>query len=689
MSDIDVSNTYAIDKQNPVDAIMGSDGIISRYGGELVRDNLTIRLYQSRGLDRDVLISYGKNVIGINETIDISSVVTRLMPIGKDGLLLPEKYLDSSLISNYPHPIVKAIEFNNCETTADLRIAGQTYLSQNDKPLVNYKIDFIELTKTVEYANYSILETVYMGDTVTVRHSKLGIDLKFKVIRIRTNALTNRIEEVELGSFKPNLATSINNAIASLSNQQAQDKSDLQQAIDNATSQINSALGGYVVKRNGELLIMDTEDVSTATKVWRWNEGGLGYSGTGYNGPYRTAITADGHIVADFMDTGSLNASIIKTGTITSKTGKLSIGLDDEVLNIGGKIVYDGATGQVTFAPSVVLSWNNIGDKPAFAPSNADNTAGALLGNGFTKIGSNYVYTGTLTAEQINAIAINGITITAVDELAIRGHADTNLGVNPKLVWQCADSDGTSSIRNTPTNAGGGITESDTLVWEVNSNDADGTSEVYRGRIFVQGKNASGVGGWADLIVKGTLQVGIGGGYHDAPFGVDMTGKINFGGVCDINPYGGYLRLATAGGYIRINKDPATEGFIDFIYSDPMAGDTRVGTIGLNGVYTGSSTNVSGGDALTTTAVYSSDGLGLTVTRDGVVQDYVLTKDDSGRVDSLISGAIVTTIAYSVDGLSLTVTTNGSVQTYTLTRDSSNRVDSITTGSGSSTTITY
>ena len=397
MSDINEADTYEIDKINPVEAIMGSDGVISRYGGELVRDNFTIRLYQARGIDRGVLVSYGKNVIGIEETINMDSVCTRLLPVGKDGLLLTEKYLDSELINNYPHPIVKSIEFTDCETEDELREAGQSYLNATDKPLVNYTVDFIELTKTVEYKHYAILETVFMGDTVTIRHTKLGIDIKAKVIRIKKNLLTNRIEEVELGSFKPNFATGINDVITVITDKQDKDKTDLQTAIDNATAQINNALGGYVIKQNGELLIMDTEDIATAVKVWRWNQGGLGYSGTGYNGPFRTAITADGHIVADFMDTGTLTASLIKTGTITSKTGKLSIGLDEEVLNIGGKIIYDGATGKVTFASDVILSWGNIGDIP---PGLGDFD----LGSNFTVIGETYIYTGTLIAQQINAV---------------------------------------------------------------------------------------------------------------------------------------------------------------------------------------------------------------------------------------------------------------------------------------------
>jgi phage minor structural protein len=405
MSDIDSTDSYTILRQNPVEAILGEKGIVSKYGGELVRDNYTIRLLQERGTDRGVLVSYGKNVIGIEETLNMTGVVTRLMPIGKNGRLLPEKYLDSPLIGNYPHPIVKAIEFWDLETEEALRTAGQNYLIQNDKPLGNYVIDFIELTKTSEYKDYAILETVYMGDTVTVRHSKLGVDLKCKVIRIKKNELTGRIKEVELGSFRANFSdtfSSLHSSITTIGNRQIQDKTDLQFAIDNATLQINSALGGYVVKRNGELLIMDTEDINTATKVWRWNQGGLGYSGTGYNGPFRTAITADGHIVANFVDTGELTASIVKTGTLTSKTGKLSIGLDNEVLNIGGEIIYNGATGEVTFGPSVVLTWANLPEDVANV-NNLPEGGGGLDEAQVTTISRHEIATARIKVDQLTA----------------------------------------------------------------------------------------------------------------------------------------------------------------------------------------------------------------------------------------------------------------------------------------------
>ncbi|MCR6699619.1 hypothetical protein NVV37_24650, partial [Escherichia coli] len=105
------------------------------------------------------------------------------------------------------------------------------------------------------------------------------------------------------------------------------DKSAMQKSIEDATTTINSALGGYVLKRNSELLIMVNNDVNAAQKIWRWNVNGLGYSSTGYNGPYATAITKDGKINADFVTTGTLDANVIKTGVLSSQDDSLKFDL--------------------------------------------------------------------------------------------------------------------------------------------------------------------------------------------------------------------------------------------------------------------------------------------------------------------------------------------------------------------------
>ena len=122
----------------------------------------------------------------------------------------------------------------------------------------------------------------------------------------------------------------------------------LEQAIINATNSITGNSGGYVELRDtnndskpDEILILDTEDVSTATKVWRWNKAGLGYAenaaGNAYNGPYRTAITADGQINAEFITTGTLSAEHIYLEKTDSKTGLLTdfIRIEDVTMVFG------------------------------------------------------------------------------------------------------------------------------------------------------------------------------------------------------------------------------------------------------------------------------------------------------------------------------------------------------------------
>lgn len=114
--------------------------------------------------------------------------------------------------------------------------------------------------------------------------------------------------------------------------------SAVQQAVDQATEDITGAKDSHVrliYDSSGglqEILIMDTDDIATAVKVWRWNSGGLGYSRNGYAGPYTTAITQSGSIVADFITTGILNANLIRTGIITGENGGTQFDLNQGII---------------------------------------------------------------------------------------------------------------------------------------------------------------------------------------------------------------------------------------------------------------------------------------------------------------------------------------------------------------------
>ncbi|EJO5349021.1 phage tail protein [Clostridium botulinum] len=216
-------------RKNVVEAIMGKNGIIQTWGGEIVRDNFNIGIWDNRGNDRGVLIQGGKNLVGIEEDLDTDNVITRIMPTGLDEndtvIMLPEKYIDSPNINMYSHPKVKHIHYGNIKVNKETNITKDDVIrllrlkvkelyevEKVDIPEVNYKVDFIELSKTEEYKDYINLEKVEVGDTVTVRYDKLNLDIKAKVIKT-TKKLKGKTwvnEKVELGNFKNNVTTSLN-----------------------------------------------------------------------------------------------------------------------------------------------------------------------------------------------------------------------------------------------------------------------------------------------------------------------------------------------------------------------------------------------------------------------------------------------------------------------------------------------
>jgi phage minor structural protein len=197
-SNITRTSTLNISMGNAVESIFS---IIDLWVGELVRDNFNIEINESKGLNRGVKISYGKNIIGINETINSDNILSRIYPIGYDGLTLSEKYITNPLaeVLYKGVPLAKKIEISDLKTEIELRSAAKSYLLSNIKPDVNYKVDFIKLAKTSEYNDYKTLEQVEVGDTVNVNHEILGIDIDVKVIGLERDILNDKNTKVELG----------------------------------------------------------------------------------------------------------------------------------------------------------------------------------------------------------------------------------------------------------------------------------------------------------------------------------------------------------------------------------------------------------------------------------------------------------------------------------------------------------
>lgn len=316
-------------RKNVIDAIYSADNaLLKKFGGELEFDNYNVYVHQKRGNNTGFTVLYGKNLSGVQMDIDLSTVVTKIMPQGKDELLLDELYVESPLINNYFSPFYQKIDFNDIgineeegidESTAknQLRLAAQQLFNSGiDKPTMSIKIDFVELSKTTEYKQYQNLETVSLGDTIKAIIPKLNLNLETRVVKTVYDCILERITKIECGTVTPNIVTSQSNSTREIANklQEINVDSILSEAQQNATDLINHPFGGHIFisESTGELFIMNTSDPITATQVWKWGLGGLGFSSHGINGPYGIAMTQDGKINADYITTGTLSANIIE-----------------------------------------------------------------------------------------------------------------------------------------------------------------------------------------------------------------------------------------------------------------------------------------------------------------------------------------------------------------------------------------
>lgn len=226
-SDIQTVSNARMVRMNPIEALL-DDGtentFVSRWGGELKRNNFDIRINKAIGSNRGKQIRHRKDLLGYEADVDWSAVTTRIMPKGFDGLLLPEKYVDSPLINKYVYPKIKVVEYPDIKAAVGkyandddavplqeayelLRSAAKAEFDINhvDVPPANYKVDFVSLDKTEEYKDLEELQKVFIGDTVEVIHEDDGINIQAKVISYKYHPLAEKYLGIELGNFTDSL----------------------------------------------------------------------------------------------------------------------------------------------------------------------------------------------------------------------------------------------------------------------------------------------------------------------------------------------------------------------------------------------------------------------------------------------------------------------------------------------------
>ena len=283
-SDTATRSSARIVRTSVLAAIMddgAENSFASRWGGEIARDNWRLHHATRLGADRGVVIRDRKNLTGYQADLDYTSVATRLLPVGYDGLLLPELYVDSPRLSNYQYPLVRVVKFDRIKAIADperpredelplqqaltaLREAAAAYLAAGaDLPSATYDVRFVELSQTKEFAHFAQLETVSLGDTVTVVHEDLGVRLSARVTAYTYDPLSQSYIAVELGGAAPKF-TSVTRTVERIEASASEALTTAGEALASAdgkttnhygtTQPAHAALGDTWFRQNGELV---------------------------------------------------------------------------------------------------------------------------------------------------------------------------------------------------------------------------------------------------------------------------------------------------------------------------------------------------------------------------------------------------------------------------------------------------
>jgi len=320
---ITLSNVQTIDSYRCVRTSLQEaiSVLLERWGGHLVRDNWNIKIMNSIGQDNGVTIQYKKNLKEITAKYDWSNVVTKLLPVGYDGLLLPQLYVYSE--NEYSIPYTKTVTFNQ-DLSADDYPDEQTY---------QYALLYDLYTQAVEYLNQNSIPAVTytlkaniekitdVGDAVVVYDQRLGLNLDATVTAFNYDCILGKYTEIEFGSIGQslsNLMTNVSNQVnTAITENNANMTVQLNAAIEAAEEQIWSALGSsYCIYSGDQIMIVDALPAENAVNCIRINSAGIAFSQTGINGTFTSAWTIDGTLNMAAINVINLTADLIKGGTL-------------------------------------------------------------------------------------------------------------------------------------------------------------------------------------------------------------------------------------------------------------------------------------------------------------------------------------------------------------------------------------
>lgn len=323
VSDVQTIDSFRCVRKSLYEAIQT---VIERWGGHLVRDNFRIEIRQKIGADNGVTVRYRKNLKELTCEEDWSGVVTKLLPVGADGILLNDQDTDASIYveseKKWSIPYTKTVSFSQADIDKDdygddetayrkalvddLRQQAQDYVNANCVPKVNYtlKADMERVTD--------------IGDTVEVIDERLGVRLLTNVIGFTYDCILGKYTELEFGNFTKTLS----GLAGSL---QSSAQSAAQSAVSNAipsisdtvTQSITQSMGAsYVIYDGSKIMVLDSLPKEDAHNVILINDNGIAFSRNGISGTFESAWGIDGTMNMQNINVVNFVADLIKGGTL-------------------------------------------------------------------------------------------------------------------------------------------------------------------------------------------------------------------------------------------------------------------------------------------------------------------------------------------------------------------------------------
>lgn len=365
-SDIKKTSTAYYQTKNLIEAINGNDdnAFVKRWGGEILYNNYEVIVNEHVGADHGVRVVYGKNIVkdGFSETINMTDVVTRIVPKAYNGYMIEgdEPWVDSPEIEKYPTAHYGVITFDDvkmradateddetngvtvCDTQEELEKALKEKCMEQfdagvDKPVITIEANMELLQNTEMYDDVKELETVSLGDTVHCSHSKLGIISDARAIELTWDAVRNKVTSVKLGDFQYNFLDNVSSVMNRVEQAIREDGTVVAEQVYGAINTLNAFLHAQstAAKRTDSVayLIEDLDQNSELYGAMEAGTQGLRLAKERKDGEWiwRTAVTAAG-IIAD----------LIVTGKIQDRLGKSYWDLDN------GKMLLSGIFQQIT-----------------------------------------------------------------------------------------------------------------------------------------------------------------------------------------------------------------------------------------------------------------------------------------------------------------------------------------------------